>query len=282
MQLDKILEENSTQAISKKTMISEENIELLFAGDFSSFAKAKAMGFISILERDYNANLSQLKKDALSYYDSHTDLEESINIALPQVDEKKERSKLFPLLIFGLLAYASWYFFTQFDKKTLGTLLPFGDDKIKTPVKQVGQDDIIASGTQTDIVVESIESQKKEPLVHSEPVSISTQTSTNHVKVHTLVRNRKITLLPEKKLWFGLVDMENGERKHFSITKQYEIDVTKKSWLLATSPAGFALINHNETKEYNDARTHYFKVTKTGVQSLTRAEYIAQGGYKRW
>jgi len=282
MQLDKILEENSTQAISKKTMISEENIELLFAGDFSSFAKAKAMGFISILERDYNVDLSQLKKDALSYYDSHTDLEESINIALPQVDEKKERSKLFPLLIFGLLAYASWYFFTQFDKKTLGTLLPFGDDKLETPIKQAEQDDIITSGTQTDIVVASIESQKKEPIDHSKPVSISTQTSTNHVKVHTLVRNRKITLLPEKKLWFGLVDMENGERKHFSITKQYEIDVTKKSWLLATSPAGFALINHNETKEYNDARTHYFKVTKTGVQSLTRAEYIVQGGYKRW
>jgi len=303
MQLHEILEENSTQAISKKTMISEENIELLFAEDFSLFSKAKAMGFISILERDYNADLSQLKKAALSYYDSRTDLEESINIALPQVDEKKERSKLFPLLILGLLAYASWYFFTQFDKKTLGTLLPFGDDKLETPVKQAGQDDIgalgsnkaiettqsDASGAQADIVVANIKPQKRELVSYSKPVSVSYQsqksvvkTSRNHGTVHTLVRNRKIILLPEKKLWFGLIDMENAKRKHFSITKQYEIDVTKKSWLLATSPAGFALINHNETKEYNDARAHYFKVSKTGVEPLTKGEYIAQGGYKKW
>jgi len=267
MQLHEILEENSTQAISKKTMISEDNIELLLAEDFSSLTKIKTMGFISIFERDYDADLGQLKKAALSYYDSHADLEESSNIVLSQVEEGKKRSKLFPLLILGLLAYASWYFFTQFDKKTLSKLLPFIDDSTETTVKQV----------------------KKEFIPHSESVSSTAQsqksiveTSANDARTQTLVSSRKIALLPEKKLWFGLVDMENNQREHFSITKKYEIDVTKKSWLLVTSPAGFTLINHNETQEYNDARAHYFKVSKVGVESLTRDEYVAQGGYKRW
>ena len=297
MQLHEILEENSTQAISKKTMISEENIELLLAEDFSSLTKAKAMGFISILERDFNADLSALKKAALTYYDSRKGLDESINIALPRVEEKKERSKLFPLLMLGLLAYASWYFFTQFDKKTLGTLLPFGDNKLETSVTQVATKDVgalsidkalaetpaDASGAQTEIVVASLEPKK----VVTQPIASNTQehfvsTSTKHRKVHALIRNRKIVLLPERKLWFGLIDIETGKREHFSITKQYKIDVTKKSWLLATSPASFALINHNETQEYNDARAHYFKVSNTGVESLSKEEYVAQGGYKKW
>jgi len=267
MQLHEILEENSTQAISKKTMISEENIEFLIAEDFSSLPKAKAIGFISILERDYNADLSQLKKNALSYYGSRTDLEESINIALPKVDEKKERSKLFPLLILALLAYASWYFFTQFDKKTLKTLLPFIDNKTETTVKEVKKEFINNSESVSNI------SESKKSIV---------KTSTHVVSTHTLIGNQKILLIPEKKLWFGLINMENSQREHFTITQKYEIDVRTKSWLLVTSPANFSLINHNETQEYNDARSHYFKVSKVGVEALTRDEYVAQGGYKRW
>jgi len=301
MQLDEILEENSIKAISKKTMISENNIELLIAEDFSLLPKAKTMGFISIIERDFSADLSQLKKSALAYYDNRIDLEESINIALPQVDEKKGGSKLFPLFILGLLAYASWYFFTQFDKKTFRTLLPFGEDKVETAVtkstqKETGALSIGAAlkeapkdafREKSNMVVTSIEPKKVVSRSNVKPVSSTIQnssvtTSINSAKLHTLVRNRKIVLVPEKKLWFGLVDIQTGKRKNFSITKQYEIDVTKKSWLLATSPAGFALINHNDTQEYNDARAHYFKVSKTGVEPLSRKEYITQGGYKKW
>jgi len=267
MQLNEILEKNSTQDISKKTMISEVNIELLVAEDFSSLPKIKTMGFISILERDYNIDLSQLRKNALSYYDNSTDLEESSYITSPQLDEKKERSKLFLLIILGLLIYASWYFFTQFDKKTLSTLLPFIDDKIETTGKQVKKEFTPNSESVSNI----FESEKS-----------IVETSKNSVSTHTLINNQKILLLPEKKLWFGLIDMDNSQREHFTITQKYEIDVTKKSWLLATSPANFALINKNETQEYNDGRSHYFKVSKAGVEALTRDEYVAQGGYKRW
>jgi len=267
MQLNEILEKNSTQDISKKTMISEANIDLLVAEDFSLLPKIKTMGFISILERDYNIDLSQLRKNALSYYDNRTDLEESSYITSSQINEKKGRSKLFPLIILGLLAYASWYFFTQFDKKTLSTLLPFIEDKTKTTEKQVTKE-----FTPPSEAISSVAQSKKS----------NVETSINTVNVHTSINNQKILLIPEKKLWFGLIDMENGQREHFSITQKYEIDVTKKSWLLVTSPANFSLINHNETQEYNDARSHYFKVSKAGVEALTRDEYVTQGGYKRW
>jgi cytoskeletal protein RodZ len=44
-------------------------------------------------------------------------------------EEKKEKSKLFLLVVFGLLGYASWYFFTQFDQKQLMEMLPFSEEK---------------------------------------------------------------------------------------------------------------------------------------------------------
>ena len=127
MQLNEILEENSVRAISKKTNISENNLESLFAGEFDQLKKVKALGFISIIEREYKADLKPLKEQALAYYTDAND--ESITLGLPIMEEKRGKSKLFLLFVLLLLGYASWYLFTQFDKKELNNLLPFMEEK---------------------------------------------------------------------------------------------------------------------------------------------------------
>ncbi|HIQ28154.1 MAG TPA: hypothetical protein EYH42_06605, partial [Sulfurovum sp.] len=66
MQLNEILEENSVKAISQKTNISEQNIEALIEDNFSALTKAKALGFISIIERDYHADLKDVREKALA------------------------------------------------------------------------------------------------------------------------------------------------------------------------------------------------------------------------
>jgi len=129
MQLNEILEENSVKAIHKRTNISDDNIEALLAGDFDTLKKVKALGFISIIEREYKADLSSLREQALSHYAEYNDVE-SIALGFPVMEEKKGKSKLFLLLVLLLLGYASWYFFTQFDKKQLSDLLPFSEEKI--------------------------------------------------------------------------------------------------------------------------------------------------------
>ena len=140
MQLNEILEENSVKAISKRTNISEENIEILLASDFDRLKKVKTLGFISILEREYKADLSALKEQALSYYVEAKD-EENITFGLPVMEEKKGKSKLFLLFVLLLLAYASWYFFTQFDKKQLSGLLSFTEEKTSEITMPIEADD---------------------------------------------------------------------------------------------------------------------------------------------
>jgi len=123
MQLNEILEENSVKSISEKTNISETNLEALVAGDFDRLKRVKTFGFISILEREFNADLSALKEQALEYYENNNE-NESVTIGLPLPEEKKGSSTWFKLLILILIAYTVWYFFTQFDKTMLTDLLP--------------------------------------------------------------------------------------------------------------------------------------------------------------
>jgi len=129
MRLNEILEENTIKGISQKTKISEENLEKLLTANFDNLKKIKTLGFISILEREYKADLDALKEEALEYYGQHME-DNGFNVVLAVVEEKKGKSKLFLFVILALLGYASWYFFTQFDKKHLNELIPFIDEQM--------------------------------------------------------------------------------------------------------------------------------------------------------
>jgi len=128
MQLSELLEENTVQTISERTKIAEDNIEYLLNNDFGAIKKVKTLGFISILEREYSIDLSKLKEDAQAYYEKH-EVEESVTIGLPIMEEKKGKPKWLWLIVPLLLGYASWFFLKNYDQAQLKALLPFNEAK---------------------------------------------------------------------------------------------------------------------------------------------------------
>ena len=129
MQLNEILEENTVKAISAKTNIAEDNIDALVASDFEKINRVKAMGFISIIEREYHADLSAVREEAIVYYEGLKE-DESITIGLLQPVEKKGKSKLFMFIVFIMIGFAIWYAFINFDKEKLNAMLPFSEEKL--------------------------------------------------------------------------------------------------------------------------------------------------------
>ena len=159
MQLNEILEENSLKAISSKTKIPENHIEKLIEGNFNTLKKVKTLGFLSILEREYKADLSALRNQALEYYDQNSD-DDSASMAIPITDTKRSKSKWIPYIVIALLILSSWYFFTQFDKKQLADLLPFSEDTLSEM--------ILPDANSSDLSLEDIQLEEdtaKAPIV---------------------------------------------------------------------------------------------------------------------
>ena len=128
MQLNDILEEHSLKNISKKTNISEDNIEYLLERKFEKLERVKAMGFISIIEREFKANLATLRNEAQDYYAEHDNADRGIVVTGKLIEEKRGKSKWLFFIVLILLAYASWYFVTQYDKSHLNTLQPVKEE----------------------------------------------------------------------------------------------------------------------------------------------------------
>ena len=290
MQLNEILEENSVKTISQKTKILESNIESLLAGKYDALQKTRALGFIAIIEREYNADLSRLREEALEYYGLNRD-QNSYGPRRYLDEEKKGKSKLLILVVFGLLIYASWYFLTQFDKKNLSGLIPFIDEEtIENFInsKEVETADTaaelnIVKVTTDDKEVETVAKKVKEAETDSSDVS-ALVASLVEEKSETEVVNtlQTISIIPVNKLWFGMVNTDTKERKHFSIEQAYALDVSEKSWLVATSSAPFSVVQGEKTEDFSDAKEHYFKIDKNGIVILSKSEYVEQGGWHQW
>ncbi len=300
MQLNDILEENSVRAISQKTKISEDNLENLLAKNFENLKKVKTLGFISILEREYNADLNTLRNDAEEYYSSLNE-DSSVMFGRSLAEEKKGTSKFFLLVIFLLLGYATWYFLTQFDKKHLSELIPFideatienfmGDSENKMNVAEdlsiakISTSKIANKEKQVQAVDKATAAVETEVITNDKSVVVSESVTDimppGDIKTSEMKKNI-ISIVPVGRLWFGLINMETNQRDHFSISELFELDVASKSWLVATSSAPFSLHGTDETKEFNDAQEHYFKIDNDGVMVLSKNEYVTLGGWSQW
>ena len=119
MQLNEVIEENSIVTISKRTRLSVENIEKLVHRDFSDMKRVKALGFISILEREFGIELDALRKECGDYFSSspEEEFDARLVITTPESDGQTGGllSKFFMLLVLFGVGYGAWYFLVARD-----------------------------------------------------------------------------------------------------------------------------------------------------------------------
>ncbi len=292
MQLNDIVEKYTIREISYQTKISITNLEKVLAKDFESLSRLKAFGFLSILEREYKADLSEIREEANQYYMQFSGSKNSV-VNVPLTDEKKGNSKFFLFVILALLGYASWYFFMQFDKKHLSEMIPFIDESIiENFMHDKSDDNSSVEAVSTSVVAITKIEVSKEPEVKQAEVK-----QENIVQEDTIQEDKKeedkkeekiqavkqvVSIVPVNRLWFGLIDLESRVRDHFSIADAYVLDVSSKRWLVATSSASFSLQSKSDTKAFSNNKEHYFLIDKEEIKVLTKSEYVALGGWDQW
>ena len=72
MKLTTLIKKNTLHKVSDETKINQDVLENLAQNCFDSLSETKALGFISILERDYHVELSELKKDIIMHFSQKT------------------------------------------------------------------------------------------------------------------------------------------------------------------------------------------------------------------
>ncbi len=116
--------EYSLKTISEKTNITLENLEKIKEKDWAHFKKPQLNGLLSIIEREFNVDLSDLKAEANAYFKEHHNKEpecpiDMVDAATVGGGGNRFLSNLITVISLCAVGYAGWYYFVESKKQNI-------------------------------------------------------------------------------------------------------------------------------------------------------------------
>ena len=112
MKFNEFLDKEGLVSVSDKTNISIEILLKLIDNDFEEITRVRALGFLSILRREYNIELSDLDDSIKKYFEEESHDDDSKPVLTPNKDRKEKDSGFFKWLIIFALLGGLWYLYS--------------------------------------------------------------------------------------------------------------------------------------------------------------------------
>ncbi len=119
MQLNELIAKEGLEGLSQKTNISIENLKNLENGVFEKLNRVKALGFVNIIERDYDLELAELRTAIKEYFEDHHSAKDDEVVMLSPDRVEESDSGLFKWLAIAGLLYGAWYLYSNGKVDTL-------------------------------------------------------------------------------------------------------------------------------------------------------------------
>lgn len=110
--------------LSAKTFISDMDLERFLNKDFTNINKTRALGFIQILEREYDVDLSDLRADYLSHESTHRPKKPETLFTESPVEHEKEWQKYLPYIVTVLAVLGLAFYLFRPSVETVQTPEP--------------------------------------------------------------------------------------------------------------------------------------------------------------
>ena len=249
------------QKIHEQTHIAHKYVQSLLHESFEGMQKVQLMGFLSILEREYDVDLSDLREKAQEYFSTETKIPVAEEPSykkelLTSQTDKESKRKYISAGAGALLAVllAMWVFFASSQKKQESE--PSKKFPLQTAVAE-------ANGTESATVNEQENNASKEE------------------KKVTLKKEHTLRILPKTKVWVGIIDLDT-QKKIQKITAN-PIDLNGSKLYLFTFGHGYISFDI-DGKEYSfkDPKKVKFIYRDGTLQKLTNDEFRSYNKGRLW
>ena len=243
-----LLREIGAQKIYEDTHISLKHAQSVIHESFEGLTRVQFLGFISILEREYNQDLSTLKEKGLAYFKDEPIKEVSKNSVFVEPKRTKNPMPIYiaiALFVFILVAY-----FTIVNDSSTPEVVKIDNsaivdaqNKINSAVYESNSSDV--NETVPQIIVEEIKA----------------------VEVPASLR-----IIAKSKLWVGYIDRTQNIKKQTIIKKSLDLDPSKE-WLLSFGHGHLDIAINGELQEFKSSNNVRFLYKNGEVKKLTLRDY---------
>ncbi len=238
------------QKIHEETHISRKNIEGIFNKSFEGMNPVQFAGFVSILEREYGFDLTELKRDFMSYWDGtcDTELPES-QVEVPEIGETKSSKGW--LLVGAILLIGFVVVMWQ-----------GGEPAAPAQETAVAQEPLPQTPSDLTVVETPVEAVEIEAV--EEPMVVPT-----------------LSIAPKTKLWMGFIDLETYIREQHLTSDAVSLD-TNRSWLMIFGHGHFKVEKDGEVLDFSSDNRLRFIYEDGTLREISRLEFKERNRGENW
>lgn len=271
--------------ISTKTYIDLNYLKLMVAKDFSNLQRIKTLGFVKIIQREYNIDMSDWVSEFDDYLKSvipDSEERDKTNEILEEHAQTDRRKKIYVavsvLLFIALIAFAYAFFHGRnnyaqdvFDNQNITYADSFSDiDFIEPATENIT--------TETDVAQESDATKTDTVDTNSSGVA----NVTTEISALPPAIQGDVYIIPNIELWVGIIDIQTSEKKTHLIKKGLNIN-TSKEQLVITGHGDFTLKSDNGSSQSFNTKKRVFMHIKDGaVNLIDESEFISLNNGVVW
>jgi len=289
------LQEIGAQRIADTTHIPIAHVENLLHEKYDGFQKPQFFGFLSILEREFKVDLSEVRQAYFSLKnEGPVTVEKHVQPVQSEPSLSVKREKIFKnrkLMYIALAVVAAVGLITA---ASMLDISPSKEEKIEinnTAIDQAKKNLNIVVKDISDVEAEMANSDVESAEFGQEEISSPTKkvttTKEQAVNRHEPVASTEpimplyLRIVPKGKLWLGLVDTETHRKRVETISKPLLLDA-EKTWLIVTGYGHLDVDCGDTTNKYREDRKILILYEAGICQIIDKEEFKARNRGKLW
>jgi len=274
------LKEIGAQKIHEKTHISRAHVQAVLHESFDGLNKIHFLGFISILEREYDVDLSDLKAKGLAYIKDSGNGSRNMSTTVYSQGKSKKSNALLYILLVSMLFGAFFYFEVLPSIDENNQIQIIDNSAIENAQKSIEPPIEITTVESNVSALNISESNLSEINVTSHTVSSETfQAESSKKNSNNEIKSLKI--LPKTKVWMGYIDIKTNQKYEKNIEKEMIIDASK-NWLLLFGHGNINIDNNGVIQEFRSAQNKRFKYIDGNLSEISVEEFKLLNNDKKW
>ena len=258
------------EKIHEQTHIPLQNVQALLDGSYESFTRVHFLGFVSILEREYKLELTEMKKAGVAHFTSGNESEENGVFVVTKEAPKKTYLLIIALILFTVgIAYQIFVVNKEESVKIV--------DNIKIEKVKQSIAPLVESETKSPPIVENnitekvvVTPEKKEKLEVVVPP-----------KEKIVKKQASLVIQSKSKVWLGYIDVATNQKyqRVFHGTKKLD---PAKSWLFIFGHGDISIVINGKVHKFNSSKTVRFLYKDSTVKKIDAKEFKKLNKGHKW
>ena len=260
------LKDIGAQKVYEDTHIPVEHVQAILYESFEGLSKVQFVGFVSILEREYGEDLSDVHTRGIDYFDEKDDENNTIakDTFFQSSKKKKKLTAIYLLAAIVLLVVAIMYTMESANKTMDQTAQ-------KTKVtKNVNKNIIVDANSTVDANSSDDNTSNDKNISVAEDVNVTKAVKTIEPKAVT----HTLKIIARTKVWLGYIDVATDQKYQKIFKGEFDLNPTKE-WLLYFGHGYIDVVIDGKKKKFNSKNTlrlHYLngKIEKISINDFKK------------